>query len=72
MTSKDVVLLVKLLNMTNSDNDFEALVAIRKCNALLKKYSKNWNDMYRPQVPNPRAMNWNHAQADFFRQYSKR
>lgn len=72
MTNKEVHLLVKLLNMTNSENDFEALVAIRKCNSLLKKYNKSWTDMYKPQVPNPRAMNWTHAQADFFRQYTRR
>lgn len=36
--------LIKLLNLTQSDNDNEALSALRKANALLKKAGKAWED----------------------------
>lgn len=49
MTDKEVRLLVKLLSLTMSDNDFEALTAIRKANELLKRYNLSWKDMYQPQ-----------------------
>jgi hypothetical protein len=37
--------LLKFLNLTTSDNDHEALVAIRKANELLKKDNKTWTDV---------------------------
>jgi len=49
MTDRDAQLLVKLLNLTDSDNDFEALIAIRKVNLLLKRHGKTWSDMYQPK-----------------------
>ena len=48
MTDKDHGLLVKLLNLTTSDNDHEALSAIRRCNAILKSNKLTWNDFYHP------------------------
>lgn len=38
-------LLVKCLEMTGSDQDGEALAAIRKANTLLKKLGKRWTDV---------------------------
>lgn len=37
--------LVKLLNLTQSDNDNEALTAIRMANKLLKSQNKTWEDV---------------------------
>lgn len=47
MTDQDVQRLVKFLNLTTSENDHEALIAMRKANALLKQHNKSWNDMYK-------------------------
>lgn len=38
-------LLLKLMRMTTSDNDGEALVAIRKANAMLAAEKKDWEDL---------------------------
>jgi len=46
MTEKDKLLLVKFLNLSTSNNDHEALSAIRKANELLKKNNKAWNDLF--------------------------
>jgi hypothetical protein len=40
----DVALVVKLLNLTTSSFDGEALVAVRKANAHLAQHKANWND----------------------------
>lgn len=47
MTTKDLELLVKMMNLTTSENDHEALVALRKANALIKKFSKTWETLIR-------------------------
>jgi hypothetical protein len=39
---KDLALLKKLLGLTQSTNDAEALAAMRKANELLKKGNLNW------------------------------
>jgi hypothetical protein len=36
---------VKLMQMTTSDNDGEALSALRRANAMLKAERKNWEDL---------------------------
>jgi len=55
--------LIKILNLTQSDNDNEALVAIRKANKLLLSENKSWGDLigepsvtikgWQPQHPPP-------------------
>lgn len=35
--------LIKIMNMTQSDNDHEALTAIRMANGILKRENKSWN-----------------------------
>ncbi|AFC22559.1 hypothetical protein phi1422_0039 [Bdellovibrio phage phi1422] len=35
----------KLANMMTSDNDAEALAALRKCNEMLKSENKIWKDI---------------------------
>ena len=42
---------VKLMMMTTSDRDPEALTAIRKANALLKAEGKNWEELITGLVP---------------------
>ena len=49
MNEKQVLRLVKILNLTTSENDFETLNAIRKANAMLKDSQLTWSDMYRPK-----------------------
>ena len=44
MQAKDRERLVKLLSMTHSASDGEALTAIRKCNELLRQHKVSWND----------------------------
>lgn len=43
--------LVKLLGMTSSTHDGEALVAIRKANALLKQQGCTWDEMFVTPLP---------------------
>ena len=45
MLAKDRERLVKLLGMTHSTSDGEALAAIRKCNELLVQHKLSWNDV---------------------------
>lgn len=45
MLTKDRDRLVKLLSMTHSASDGEALAAIRKCNDLLRQRKLSWNDV---------------------------
>ena len=53
----DVTRLVKLMMMTTSSNDNEALIAMRKANAVLGASQKNWQDILltpfarRPEPP---------------------
>lgn len=50
----DVERLVKLLMMTTSQHDNEALIAVRKANAMLGASQKNWQDiLLRPFVRRP-------------------
>ena len=41
----DLVKIVKLLNLTTSTNDHEALSAVRKANALLKNHKILWDSL---------------------------
>lgn len=43
--------LIRLLRMTESDRDAEALVAIRKSNELLRAHRKSWSDVI--DLPEP-------------------
>jgi len=44
----DMVRLVKLLNMTESQHDGEALTAIRRSNALLRQSKTSWEELLAP------------------------
>lgn len=45
--------LVKLLNLTSSENDNEALSALRKANSILSRHGKRWDDLIKiePDIP---------------------
>lgn len=45
-----LTLLIKLLKMTTSSSDAEALVAARKANAELKKFGGDWESLLRGKV----------------------
>lgn len=49
MLAKDRERLVKLLRVTHSTSDGEALAAIRKCNELLAQRKLSWNDVVAQQ-----------------------
>lgn len=50
MEIKDITIFRKLMQLTLSDNDSEALLALRKANALLLKYNNNWEDFINGRV----------------------
>lgn len=63
----NIAMIIKLLRMTESQHDGEALNAIRMANALLNKHNANWDELMRKQVqvidadpfaaaPSPRRM----------------
>lgn len=58
MSKIDFEKLISILNMTQSDNDHEALVAIRIANTFLNNNSANWNDVIR-KVPKRRVYHYN-------------
>ena len=43
--------LIRLLRMTESDRDAEALIAIRKSNELLRAHRKSWSDVIDLPMP---------------------
>ena len=45
--------LAKLLNMTGSDHDAEALAAVRKANEFLRLHRKSWRDVLGLTAPPP-------------------
>jgi hypothetical protein len=45
--------LAKLLNMTGSDHDAEALAAVRKANEILRLHRKSWRDVLGVSAPPP-------------------
>lgn len=45
MSKIDLAQIVKILNLTQSDNDAEALSAIRIANARLKQFDLSWQDL---------------------------
>jgi hypothetical protein len=51
MVELDKERLAKLLSMTSSDHDAEALAAIRKANELLRLNKKSWSDVLGSDAP---------------------
>ena len=54
---------VKLLGMTHSSSDGEALAAIRKCNDMLTQHKLSWHDVVVSRDPNPNQARPNQARA---------
>ena len=56
--------LIRLLRMTESDRDAEALIAIRKTNAMLKANGASWSDVIdlpTPAAPRAASTDWSYA-----------
>ena len=56
--------LIRLLRMTESDRDAEALIAIRKTNAMLKANGASWSDVIdlsAPAEPHAASTDWSYA-----------
>jgi hypothetical protein len=56
--------LIRLLRMTESDRDAEALIAIRKTNAMLKANGASWSDVIdlpTPAEPRAASTDWSYA-----------
>ena len=56
--------LIRLLRMTESDRDAEALIAIRKTNAMLKANGASWSDVIdlpTPVEPHAASTDWSYA-----------
>ena len=56
--------LIRLLRMTESDRDAEALIAIRKTNAMLKANGASWSDVIdlpTPAEPQAASTDWSYA-----------
>ncbi|HYF53702.1 MAG TPA: hypothetical protein VEA41_05545 [Salinarimonas sp.] len=56
--------LIRLLRMTESDRDAEALIAIRKTNAMLKANGASWSDVIdlpAPAKPRAASTDWSYA-----------
>ena len=58
--------LVRLLRMTESDRDAEALIAIRKSNEMLRAHGMNWSDVIdraaREEQRQAQPTEWSYAQ----------
>lgn len=48
--------IVKLLQLTQSPNDFEALAAIRKANEILRRENMDWEKFLAPPQPQYRVV----------------
>jgi hypothetical protein len=56
--------LIRLLRMTESDRDAEALIAIRKTNSMLKANGASWSDVIdlaAPAEPHAASTDWSYA-----------
>lgn len=62
----DLAQLVKILNLTQSDSDGEALNALRMANSKLKAAGLTWQDVLSPnQKPKEKQYKFNKAPEDF-------
>lgn len=56
ITEKNIELMIKLLNLSSSENDFEALVAIKKANQLLKSLNLSWAEFTNPLLQSKKTI----------------
>lgn len=57
MNQRDLLNLFKFMNLTKSQNDGEALAALRRINGILDAAGKTWEDIYNlcKSAPDPQA-----------------
>lgn len=58
MTENELEKLIKLLNLTNSDNDHEAINAMRAANTLLAKSGSNWSNVFKKVQKEQKSYRW--------------
>ena len=70
--------LIRLLRMTESDRDAEALIAIRKSNQMLRAHNKSWSDVIDlgapPAAPEPavvRSTEWSSVSREGYERSDK-
>lgn len=64
-------LFIKLMMMTTSTNDGEALAALRKANQILKELKLSWHEVLQPAGPSRPQPSWKDTQ-EFYREFYRR
>lgn len=67
MSKIDLVQLVKILNLTQSDSDGEALSALRMANAKIKAAGLSWESLITPPPPKPKNYRFKEMPDEFDR-----
>jgi len=68
--AKEINQFKKLMMMTTSDNDPEALIAIRKANTILKNNKVNWDELCKQVNFNSLSVKSPHGFRDSYQSYS--
>lgn len=61
----DITQLIKILNLTQSDSDGEALNALRLANAKIKAAGMTWEELFKAQPSKEKQYKFNKAPEDF-------
>lgn len=67
MSKIDLTQLIKILNLTQSDSDGEALVAIRMVNSKMKAAGETWQSLIDPPSPSPKSYRFKEISDEFDR-----
>ena len=70
INAKEISQFKKLMMMTTSDNDPEALIAIRKANTILKNNKVNWDELCKQVNFNILSVKNPHGFRDSYKSYS--
>jgi hypothetical protein len=70
INAKEISQFKKLMMMTTSDNDPEALIAIRKANTILKNNKVNWDELCKQINFNILSVKNTHGFRDSYKSYS--
>ena len=70
INAKEISQFKKLMMMTTSDNDPEALIAIRKANTILKNNKVNWDELCNQVNFNILSVKNTHGFRDSYKSYS--
>lgn len=63
----DLIQLIKILNLTQSDSDGEVLSAIRMANSRLKAAGESWESLINPPLPKPKTYRYKQISDEFDR-----